>query len=594
LKENFDRFNYAIHKEKEMADFRRVVTALAVLALLTGFAVTANAQVPAFACTASAAVPPLLRAEGLTELTGDIVLNCTGGTAPAGGTVIGSVPNAGLANVTVFLGNTTVTSKIVDTNTNASEALLLVDEPAGLTSANLAPVASGCGGAACTVGGTTFSAFRGIVSNNSVTFIGVPVVAPGTNGARIFRITNVRANAAAIGAGTTGNLISSQLQAFVSISGSTSIPLNNPLQVIGFVQPGLAFSARNAANDGSLATAGVGLQQCVSVSRNLVQATLRYAEGFATAFKLQGTTAQDVPATVYNTESGFFNTSVAGGQASAATRLRATFNNIPTGTTVYVSITNLNAAAGNTALLTSAETGAFSAVSSTTTVPNGAGTVGIAPVTLTSGAGVAVWEVTDVSALALNTMDFGVYFATSANVSGNSPAVGTTGQVAGSFAPAYQPPTGTTASSTLPIPRFIASATPVNLVFFSICRTNILFPFVTNQGGFDTGLAIANTSKDPYTTTAQAGTCALNFFGDNAPSAVTSPSVAAGTVFTTVASTSAPNFQGYVIAVCNFQLAHGFAFISDVGARNLAMGYLGLIIPETPRTIPTAGESLNN
>jgi hypothetical protein len=46
----------------------------------------------------------------------------------------------------------------------------------------------------------------------------------------------------------------------------------------------------------------------------------------------------------------------------------------------------------------------------------------------------------------------------------------------------------------------------------------------------------------------------------------------------------APNFLGYVIAVCNFQYGHGFAFVSDVGARNLAMGYLALVIPDPPRS----------
>jgi hypothetical protein len=35
-----------------------------------------------------------------------------------------------------------------------------------------------------------------------------------------------------------------------------------------------------------------------------------------------------------------------------------------------------------------------------------------------------------------------------------------------------------------------------------------------------------------------------------------------------------------MIAVCRFQYAHGFAFVSDLGARNLAMGYLALIIPD--------------
>ena len=38
MKENFDRFNFAIYKEKEMADFRRWITALAVLALFAGLA----------------------------------------------------------------------------------------------------------------------------------------------------------------------------------------------------------------------------------------------------------------------------------------------------------------------------------------------------------------------------------------------------------------------------------------------------------------------------------------------------------------------------------------------------------------------------
>ena len=51
--------------------------------------------------------------------------------------------------------------------------------------------------------------------------------------------------------------------------------------------------------------------------------------------------------------------------------------------------------------------------------------------------------------------------------------------------------------------------------------------------------------------------------------------------------TFAPNFQGYMFAVCNFQFAHGFAFISDVGARNLAMGYLAIVIPD-PGTVTRA------
>jgi hypothetical protein len=78
----------------------------------------------------------------------------------------------------------------------------------------------------------------------------------------------------------------------------------------------------------------------------------------------------------------------------------------------------------------------------------------------------------------------------------------------------------------------------------------------------------------------------LTYFGGTtaAPTVPPAPSdtgvIQAGTVWTNTLQTIAPNFQGYMFAVCNFQYAHGFAFISDVGARNLAMGYLALIIPD--------------
>ena len=65
----------------------------------------------------------------------------------------------------------------------------------------------------------------------------------------------------------------------------------------------------------------------------------------------------------------------------------------------------------------------------------------------------------------------------------------------------------------------------------------------------------------------------------------------------------APEFQGYVIAVCEFQYAHGFAFITDGfgGVRSLAQGYLALVIPTPfPDRVPGVpnlhefGESLNH
>ena len=71
---------------------------------------------------------------------------------------------------------------------------------------------------------------------------------------------------------------------------------------------------------------------------------------------------------------------------------------------------------------------------------------------------------------------------------------------------------------------------------------------------------------------------------------------ASGTTGAWMASTVAPGFTGYMIAVCNFQYAHGYAFVADAGIRNFATSYLPLIL--TNGTAPTrsvsAGENLNN
>lgn len=121
--------------------------------------------------------------------------------------------------------------------------------------------------------------------------------------------------------------------------------------------------------------------------------------------------------------------------------------------------------------------------------------------------------------------------------------------------------------------------------------TTLLFSFVTNQAGFDTGIAIANTSADPFGTTPQNGTCTLSYFGANAPAPATTLEIVAGTVHTFVTSVAAPGFQGYLIAECAFPLAHGFAFVNDLGAQNLAMANLALVIPPRARK---GGERLDH
>ena len=143
----------------------------------------------------------------------------------------------------------------------------------------------------------------------------------------------------------------------------------------------------------------------------------------------------------------------------------------------------------------------------------------------------------------------------------------------------------------------------------ALCQTTLLFPFVNSNAGFDTGIAIANTTQDPFGTKTQSGTCTLNFFGSGAGTTTTARSrrrsgrqhCAPRHVWAAQISRCQqhpPNgFTGYIIAVCNFQLAHGYALFSDTGIRNWATGYLALVIPTGTtdatrnRSVPANGAS---
>jgi hypothetical protein len=313
---------------------------------------------------------------------------------------------------------------------------------------------------------------------------------------------------------------------------------------------------------------------------------------------------QNIPGFLYTSESGFTpytsglpvtltGSTVTPGLADFGTRISAVFSNIPSGVSVYVG-----------GVSPSVGTGATTNGSSTTTVtliPSatylyGAGTlVGVTSTTssvypatetfpavqlaVSGGTAIATWEITTTSTSTIENVDIPVALLYVANPGNNLPAIGTA-TVNLRYAPdaADIGATDTTASSSQPIPRFVDTSTATNILSTSLCTTSLLFPYVTEIAGFDTGLAIANTSTDPFGSTPQAGTCTLNWYGTAAPAATVTPSVASGTVWAGLTSLLAPGFNGYVIAVCNFEYAHGFAFVSDLGARNLAMGYLALIL----------------
>jgi hypothetical protein len=635
----------------------------------------------------------VLRAEGLTELVGDIVLTCTGGATP----VVSTTPLA-TANVTVSFG-TNVTSRLLSYNTsttassvtspNTSEALLLIDEPgsglqigpwASAGPQNIGPGAPqtlcangqpasymGAGNGGCPqyvvqVGTspnldyamsstpTTYSApanvYAGVASANQVTFFGVPIMPPTSAGvSRVYRMTNIRINANALGAsGSPGTF---QVLGSISISGSTSVPIYTPVQIVGFVQQGLTTSIRNVGNTGSLTVPNFAQCSTQGSSSSPGQvAVLQYSENFGTAFKTRvaplsasaysgqatNPTGQNIPGAIFNSESGFIFTPLVGygtalnataGLADYGTRLKAVFNNIPTGVRIFVSTTNVVNISGNTAALSNAPAGnattsfAQLVISETATegsfvpssgfiYPTGSVTAlnGFAELTVSStNSATAVWEVINDNPATNENFSFGVWTAYTANAAANAPPTGTA-TVNMSYAPtppiAFTAALGAAASSTLTVPRFADTSTATNLLSIVQCTTSLLFPFITNQAGFDTGFAIMNTTQDPFGTKAQQGTCAFNFYGQNAPPVYTTGIIPAGnnvapSVYAFLASSIAPSFQGYMISVCNFQLAHGYAFISDLGAQKLAHGYLALILQNATTSARTSTpEQLEN
>ena len=115
-----------------------------------------------------------------------------------------------------------------------------------------------------------------------------------------------------------------------------------------------------------------------------------------------------------------------------------------------------------------------------------------------------------------------------------------------------------------------ASGPTNDVITINDCTTTLLFPFVTNQLGFNTGLAITNASEG-------SGPCTIDYSGPDAPEDMTTEDLAGKGQWVGLLSNMAPGFQGFVTASCEFRDAYGFAFITGPG-DTLAQGYLAVDI----------------
>lgn len=649
----------------------RLAHASVALPALVLFPAVLLAQFRPLECHARSGTPSV-RAEGVAELVGDLILTCTGGEPTPADRLLPQV------NIQIFTQPAVeITSRklAIAEGGNFTEALLFIDEPApakqrpcgsprypysalpgraviaGICGAHPgAPGSDGVGtydpdAPAPSVMGHPFAGFvtpsRGNVyqarqaGRHSLIWPGVPFDPPGPLRSRVLRITNVRVNASEIS--TPTGVPATVISMLISTAGEMVLPIVNPAVSVAISQPSLEFSipvtppvcrqceSANADffvnNARPLSARGT---PCDSIAFNL-----RFTERFPSVFRRRSirlpagdpdprvahlagapTESQDALGVGYQTESGFYkalpsanwpavfqNGSRATGPGDGAlgladqgTRLVVRFVNVPDGLQVWLRNVVGFFPSFFCALNGSCRTGTLSLIDArpdgsgpfrfpgNEAAPAGAGG-GLNHLPINGGAGQATWEFATADTTSTEVVDIPVILAYSANPGAGAPSTGTA-TASGSLVPLE-----TSAS----IPRFTGGSADRTIFTINACRTNILFPFVTNSAGLDTGLALANTSKDPYGTLTQTGSCEVNYFGTvdghRAFLRHTSPEIGGGEHFVWSLSAggavpATPGFEGYLIARCGFQFGHGFAYLSSPGSGDLAMAYLGLVLDE--------------
>ena len=519
-------------------------------------------------CTVSAPNGGLeVRASGLTELVDDIHMICLAGQVAAKTNY----------KVTVDLGAAKITNKILANKTTEANDITLrmtsTVEAFGATDTALDAAT------ALNPGPGLFENFARditgkLVRNNSAVefvFNTVEVLAAPERFA--LEIKGIRVNAAAVGAGNT-------VTATVSAVGASIFDDN---AIVARPTAGLVSKSIGYVSGNNTFNAPVqGLACAASKNRKDLNAAddedvaifdIEVKEGFATAFQS--------------------NTGSNNGM-----RIRLSFNDIPAGVKVYLrpSPDCSTAAGGSGATVAQIRAGTHTDADELTLTlmsglgADGAGTgsdavvppngQGYVQVSLSGGSGTAVYQVHafENGGGGADDCDIPIAFVWTSGVELGS------GTVSAGFAPLSS---AAAAHVDAVIPRFVESGSAIEAITIGECATTLLFPFVTNQADYDTGIVISNTSQDTFGTPESAGSCEVFFHGSMlgggaAPDSYTSDSIAAGEHLFVQLSSEAAGFQGYLMARCDFQFAHGAAFLTNgfgAGVPTLGRGYLALVVP---------------
>lgn len=476
-------------------------------------------------CTGEAN-PNNARPEGVTELMGDVVVVCTGGTpTPAGQ----PIP---LYDVTVQL-NTNITSRLM-TGTSASgglsEAVLAIDEPwpgANAVPANAGPrpgvamtqlgcvannntncATSGTGGGVGASGPYNGSPgypnlFQGSWmpgSPEAITWTGVPIDPPGTQQQRTIRLTNIRANASVFPPGTVST--TSQITATVQLVPESQNPTLGPfVEPVAFVFSGLVACSNFQSSANSTNNFMIQVWEGYPAAfrpRNFAQYGPTGAGGTNTAIvamPIPSSSAnglQNVLGYAYNSESGFVTGALgllndgtstgAIGLADTGTEISFQLSNVPNGAAVQVPNTIYIYPYGSTVTPTTGAAGATGVA----VLTGSAGGLGTTQLSVSGGSATATYEVLYAAAFLFEAAYLPVSIS---GAPANSPAVST----AVSFAPQSSV---VTADAFAPLPRFsdnpVACHPKIPVPQISVTWTGLVYSRVSDT--YNSTLTLKNTS----------------------------------------------------------------------------------------------------
>jgi hypothetical protein len=538
--------------------------------------------------------PIELRSEGVTELVSDTVFVCVG----TGGTTL-------QGQVTAFMGGNVPALAVTAT---APILQVLDNTVGGACDGACAPVYY----AGIVVPGTANVLFgtSGTAGVKSGIYTGGAVVFPSYN--FILQVSNVRVNVTGLLAPTVPTPVTETV--FAGAEGVASLFNSSPITV-GFVLKSYTTSM------------GAPLPSYVVCEKNPGQDNgwsfqLTVSELFAGAFKTATaptpTEAIPAPANIPGGEAGSFPSAEL--VTILGTRIKFVVGNIPAGVSSLVvpnAIVTGNGEGGTTLELdlvpSQSDTGAA----------DPAGTVGSTTYSVPAAGGsvTVIYQVNTELLSVIKSFIFQPQLQWAANaIVGQQTAV----TVTTTYAPSPATLGGTIVVPNTYLPYFANTAQSQTGPAWGVCETDLLFPFITTQNGFETGIAISNTAADPFTyvgppptfaalplTTGQEGVCNLYFYGTGQSPAATTPvtltatgltSIKVGTTQDTVVSPYlGHDYLGYVIARCQFLYAHGFAFFTNAAPGITAAqqgGYSALVFSyppsvNHPRTSPPRSEHLD-